>query len=97
MTSASIEPRLIAAGRLEEFVGRAFQAGGIPPDDVGSIAQLMTGIDLRGLDGHGVFRLTQYIQRIKAGGINVEPNIRIARETDSTALIDGDNALATWP
>jgi L-2-hydroxycarboxylate dehydrogenase (NAD+) len=93
MTSASSEPRLIAAGRLEEFVAEAFQAVGVPAGDAGTVAQLMTRIDLRGLDGHGVFRLPQYIQRIKAGGINVEPNIRIARETESTALIDGDNAV----
>ena len=87
------ETRRIAAGRLEEFVARAFRAVGVPPDDAETIARLMTRIDLRGLDGHGVFRLPQYIRRIRAGGINVEPNIRIARETESTALIDGDNAV----
>jgi LDH2 family malate/lactate/ureidoglycolate dehydrogenase len=87
------ETRRIAAGRLEEFVAQAFRAVGVPPDDAETIARLMTRIDLRGLDGHGVFRLPQYIRRIRAGGINVEPNIRIARETESTALIDGDNAV----
>ncbi len=93
MTSAPPQPRRIAAGRLEDFVAQAFRAVGVPPDDAKTIAHLMTRIDLRGLDGHGVFRLPQYIQRIKAGGINVEPKIRIARETESTALIDGDNAV----
>ncbi len=87
------DPRRVPAGRLEEFVAEAFQAVGVPPDDAASIAQLMTRIDLRGLDGHGAFHLPQYIQRIRAGGINVTPNIRVARETDSTALIDGDDAV----
>ena len=93
MTSKPSEPQPIPAGRLEEFDAEAFQAVGIPQGDAKIIAQLMTRIDLRGLDGHGIFRLPQYIQRIKAGGINVNPNIRIARETSSTALIDGDNAV----
>ena len=85
--------RRVTAARLEEFISESFQAVGIPLKDANLAAQLMTRIDLRGLDGHGVFRLSQYIRRIRAGGINVTPNIRIARETDSTALVDGDNAL----
>lgn len=92
-TDPRAEPRRVAAERLEAFVAQAFQAVGVPPADAETIARLMTRIDLRGLDGHGIFRLPQYIQRIRAGGINVEPNIRIARETESTALIDADNAV----
>ena len=29
----------------------------------------MTEADLRGVDTHGIFRLPQYCQRIRAGGI----------------------------
>ena len=93
MTSAPSDPRLVAAERLAEFTAEAFQVVGIPTDDAGTIADLATRIDLRGLDGHGIFRLPQYIQRIKDGGTNVNPNIKIARETESTALIDGDNGV----
>ncbi len=93
MTSPPSDPRLVAAERLEKFTAEAFQTVGIPVDDAGTIADFSTRIDLRGLDGHGIFRLPHYIQRIKAGGINVKPNIKIARETASTALIDGDNAV----
>jgi len=49
--------------------------------------------DLRGSDGHGIFRLPQYVRRIRAGGTNVKPNIRVVRETDATALVDGDNGM----
>ena len=45
-----------------------------------SIAELMTRADLTGADGHGVFRLPQYIRRIKGGAVNVKPKIRIERE-----------------
>lgn len=53
----------------------------------------MARADLIGQDGHGVFRLPQYIKRIKAGGINVAPNIKVLEERTATAVVDGDNAL----
>ena len=83
----------IPAERLEQFIADAFRAVGIPTDDAATIAQVMTDIDLRGLDGHGIFRLPPTIQRIKAGGINVKPTITVKQETPSTAIIDGDNAV----
>ena len=46
----------------------------------------MADADLQGSDGHGVSRLPQYARRIKAGGFNVRPNIRVVREQASTAL-----------
>ena len=49
--------------------------------------------DLRGSDGHGIFRLPQYVRRIRAGGMNVQPNIRAVQETVATALVDGDNGM----
>ena len=49
--------------------------------------------DLRGSDGHGIFRLPQYVRRIRAGGMNVRPNIRVVQETVATALVDGDNGM----
>ena len=56
----------------------------------------MTEADLQGSDGHGVIRLAPYIKRIKSGGINLRPNIRIVEERAATALLDGDNAMAIW-
>ena len=53
----------------------------------------MTEADIRGSDGHGVFRLPSYVKRIRLGGINVKPNIRIIKERKAQALLDGDNAM----
>jgi len=48
---------------------------------------------VQGSEGHGVFRLPQYIRRIKAGAVNVRPNIRIEREAAGMALVNGDNGM----
>jgi LDH2 family malate/lactate/ureidoglycolate dehydrogenase len=53
----------------------------------------MTEADLTGADGHGVFRLPQYVRRLKAGGFNARPNITVTQTAPATAIVDGDNAM----
>ena len=88
MTEPTVRPQALA-----EFIARAFVAVGMPGDDAATVAGLMTEAELQGSDGHGAIRLAPYIKRIKAGGINLNPTIRIAQERAATALIDGDNAM----
>jgi len=85
--------RRFPAGDLEAFVARALIAVGLPASDAEQVARLMILADLRGSDGHGIFRLPQYVRRIRAGGINVRPNIRVVQETEAMALVDGDNGM----
>lgn len=84
---------LVPVEKLERFIRSCLTASGIRQPDARIVAGLMTEADLNGSDGHGVFRLPQYIQRIQCGGMNVSPNIRVLRETGATALVDGDNAM----
>jgi len=83
----------IAGAQLRRFMTDAFAAVGIPKEDAARIASLMARADESGADGHGIFRLPQYIRRIKAGAVNVKPTIRTERESAATALIDGDNGM----
>lgn len=83
----------VPAARLQIFMAKAFEKAGLPADDAASVAELMVRADLNGSDGHGVFRLPSYIRRIRTGGTNTRPNIRIVQERDGTALVDGDNGM----
>src|SRR6201996_1412414 len=83
----------IAAPKLTAFVTRAFAAAGLPESDAKAVAELMIEADLRGSDTHGVIRLPIYVRRIRAGGVNAKPNIRIVSDRASAALIDGDNGM----
>jgi L-2-hydroxycarboxylate dehydrogenase (NAD+) len=49
--------------------------------------------DLSGADGHGVFRLPQYIRRIRAGGMAVRPRMSVHHGGAAAALVDGGNGL----
>src|SRR5690349_11248729 len=53
----------------------------------------MPEADVHGSGAHGVFRLPQYVRRIRAGGMNPRARPRIVEERAAAALIDGDNGL----
>src|ERR1700687_5383447 len=92
MKQTAAEPR-VSAPQLTAFVARAFIAAGLPEDDAQAVAGLMVEADLRGSDTHGVIRLPLYMRRLRAGGINIKPNIRVISDRASVALIDGDNGM----
>jgi L-2-hydroxycarboxylate dehydrogenase (NAD+) len=71
----------------------AMNKAGVPKDDATKIADLMLEADLIGADAHGVFRLTQYVQRLKLGSTNPRPDIKVNRTAPATALVDGDNGM----
>jgi LDH2 family malate/lactate/ureidoglycolate dehydrogenase len=49
--------------------------------------------DLRGIDSHGVARLSGYVRLWEADRVNATPNITVVYETPSTAVVDGDAGL----
>jgi L-2-hydroxycarboxylate dehydrogenase (NAD+) len=85
--------RTVSEPALRGFIGRVLVAAGLPADDADAVAELMARADATGADGHGVFRLPQYVRRIRAGGIQVRPAIRVARESTASAVLDGDDAM----
>ena len=86
------EPRIPAA-KVRRFINVAMERLGLPAEDALTVAQLMTEAEVQGSDGHGVIRLVPYARRIRAGGVNVRPHIRIVKEKAAMALIDGDNGM----
>ena len=83
----------VSIAELRAFIARVLEAVGLPASDAERVAELMAEADARGADGHGVFRLPQYVKRIQAGGINTRPHICVIEEKPASALVDGDNAM----
>lgn len=78
---------------LLEFTENVFLKMGCSAMDARLAAEVLIAADLRGIDSHGVARLTGYVRLWERGRINTTPNIRLVHETPSTALIDADGAL----
>ena len=88
-----VETRTFRAGTLRDFSARVFVHFGVPPEDAALAASVLSSADLRGIESHGVARLHTYFDMLELGRINPKPNVRIVRESASTATVDGDNGL----
>jgi LDH2 family malate/lactate/ureidoglycolate dehydrogenase len=75
------------------LIADAFASLGVPRADAEKVAALMVEADLTGADAHGVFRLPQYVQRMKAGAVNQRANVTVDKTAAATAMVDGDNGL----
>lgn len=79
--------------QLFQFAKSILQAAGSPEKEARKAAQILLSADLRGVDSHGVARLSGYIRLIDKGRVNVTPDVKIVHETPSTGVIDGDAGL----
>jgi len=66
---------------------------GCSEEDAAIAADVLLSADLRGVDSHGVARLSGYVRLWEAGRINAKPDVKVVYETPSTAVVDGDGGL----
>ena len=79
--------------RLEDFIVGVFVSLGVPEPDARTVAGMIVEADMLGYGTHGVFRLRQYVNRLRDGGYNPTPELKVVTEAAATALLDGDNGL----
>jgi L-2-hydroxycarboxylate dehydrogenase (NAD+) len=79
--------------QLFRFTQSVFEKIGCSPTDAALAAEVLLSADLRGIDSHGVARLSGYVRLWEVKRINASPAIRIIHETPSTAVVDGDGGL----
>ncbi|MFT3902907.1 MAG: Ldh family oxidoreductase [Niabella sp.] len=79
--------------QLRTFASNIFEKIGCPAEDASMAAKVLLSADLRGVDSHGVARLSGYVRLWEAKRVNATPNIRVIHETPSTAVVDGDGGL----
>ena len=89
----AVSPLKIPAAAISGFIADALGKLGLSAADAAKAAELMTEADITGADAHGVFRLPQYVKRLRGGGINARPDIKVTRTAPATALVDGDNGM----
>jgi L-2-hydroxycarboxylate dehydrogenase (NAD+) len=79
--------------RLVDFTTAVFEKIGCTAADAAIATKVLLSADLRGVDSHGVARLTGYVRLWEAKRANTQPDVRIIHETPSTAVVDGDGGL----
>lgn len=79
--------------QLAGFAKEVFLKMGCNADDALSATNVLLSADLRGVDSHGIARLSGYVRLWDVKRVNAVPNVTIIHETPSTATVDGDSGL----
>ena len=89
-------PVSITTLRLHAFYRQVYQRAGAPAEDAEAVADARLQSTLRQAAGFDVFaveRLRNTVRRLRAGGINPAPRIRVVHEGGPFTLLDADNGL----
>jgi len=78
---------------IANFMMDVFQGLGVPEDDARICADVLITSDLRGIESHGVGRLKYYYDRIQAGVQFTKTEVKIVKETETTAVVDGQHGM----
>ena len=79
--------------QLVAFAKNVFIKMGCSNKDAVLATDVLLSADLRGVDSHGIARLSGYVRLWDAQRINAKPAINILHQTPSTATVDGDSGL----
>lgn len=85
--------QLFSYDQLSKFTHAVFKSIGCSDEHAHTATAALLSADLRGIDSHGVARLSGYVRLWEVKRVNAAPGIRIIHETPSTAVIDGDSGL----
>ncbi|RYY40962.1 MAG: Ldh family oxidoreductase [Chitinophagaceae bacterium] len=82
-----------AYASLHSFSQSVFRSMGCSEDEALLATRVLLSADMRGVDSHGIARLTGYVRLWEVQRVNAQPQVRVLHETPSTATMDGDGGL----
>lgn len=78
---------------LRSFTESVLNYIGCPQEEARLATEVLLSADLRGIDSHGVARLSGYVRLWEAKRMNPRPRLKVVHQTPSTAVVDGDSGL----
>jgi LDH2 family malate/lactate/ureidoglycolate dehydrogenase len=84
---------LFSYDQLFGFTKDVFLKIGCSEEDALLASKVLLSADLRGIDSHGIARLSGYIRLWDAKRVNACAEVSIIHQTPSTATVDGDSGL----
>ncbi len=79
--------------QLRHFSQSVFKYMGCSNEHANLATDVLIKSDLRGIDSHGLARLSGYVRLWEKDRINTKPNIQIVHQTPTTTTLDGDAGL----
>jgi LDH2 family malate/lactate/ureidoglycolate dehydrogenase len=87
---------LIPADDLTRFVESILKAVGMPAHKASITASSLVGANLRGVDSHGILLVPRYVDKIRAGEVDVHADGAVISESGACLLFDGQNGVGQW-
>ena len=84
---------LVTADALRSFANAALLKAGAREDVAGYVSEGLVQTSLRGVDSHGIRLLPHYIEAVKGGRINPNPDYRFKKTSASTGTLDADHTF----
>ena len=88
-----MQEKVYSYKQLFDFSKRIFEKIGCSEQHAIIASKVLLSADLRGIDSHGIARLSGYVRLWEVNRVNAKPEIRIIHESPSTAVVDGDGGL----
>jgi LDH2 family malate/lactate/ureidoglycolate dehydrogenase len=83
----------ITGGRLRQVVTEVFEAAGAPRSSAQQVAESLVLASLVGHDSHGARAVPGYIEALESGSVNPHGEMKIIRESATTATLDAGRNL----
>jgi LDH2 family malate/lactate/ureidoglycolate dehydrogenase len=97
ISSSKTADCIIDFGYMKQFMKDVFIAYGVTPDRAETCSEILIEADRRGIDSHGLGRLKPiYCDRMDQGIVWPDKPITVLKETDTTALVDGNLGLGLY-
>jgi len=78
---------------LQRFITHVFKKKGMSHEYAEICADVLSFADLRGIDSHGVARLSGYLRLIDTGRINVNPTVKFEQRKKTQLRVNADGAI----
>ena len=85
--------KLVPVECLDLFCNRILQNAGMKPSDAAIVTDSLLFADLRGIDSHGLIRLSAYLERVRMGVMELNANITTVSDYSASAVIDARNGF----
>ena len=90
-------PVIVSFDYMKEFMKHVFLSYGVGEERAEICADVLIESDRRGIDSHGLGRLKSiYCDRMEEGILKPNPPIDIIKETETTALVDGNLGIGLY-
>lgn len=84
---------VISADELRKLATGALVAGGMVEEDARKCAEVLVLADMFGLRTHGISRVSQYLDRVRVGGIDPRATVEVTKVAPGLALVNGNNGI----